>query len=67
MDNPINKDMFRAGDFTGTKIRWLHMSGEFVTEDKTYSWYGTEDQFYNLCDKYEWDALVTVKDIPYKP
>lgn len=54
------KDLYRAGDFQNLKPRWLHMSGQHLTSDITYSWIGTLDQFEALCEKYEWDGLGLV-------
>ena len=60
LDRIQAKDLYRAGDFQNLKPRWLHLSGQSLTEDKTYAWRGTARQFRAICEKYEWDGLALV-------
>lgn len=60
MDRIQSKDLYRAADFQGERPRWLHLSGTKLTEDVNYSWYGTINQFRNICRLHEWDGLEAV-------
>jgi hypothetical protein len=60
LDRIQEKDLYRAGDFQNIQPRWLHLSGERLTEDINYSWRGTLGQFKAICEKHEWDGLSLV-------
>jgi hypothetical protein len=49
----IKLNLYKAGDFSEQKPKWLHMSGQGFTYDKTYAWCGTIEQFINLSDIYD--------------
>lgn len=63
MDRIQPQDLYRAVDFNKDRPRYLHISGDFLTSDKNYSWYGTKKQFNKICELHEWDALSLVPDI----
>ena len=58
LDRIQPKDLYRAADFQGERPRYLHLSGNFLTLDKDYSWSGTKSQFRQICREKEWDALT---------
>lgn len=60
LDRTQEKDLYRAADFQNQKPRWLHLSGESLTEDVNYSWRGTLSQFRAICKKHEWDGLTPI-------
>jgi hypothetical protein len=62
LDRIQPSDLYRAGDFQGIRPRWLHLSGQSLTEDVNYSWYGTKRQFREICKRFEWDGLSLVSD-----
>lgn len=61
LDRIHPSDLYRAADLQGERPRYLHLSGQFLTEDKNYSWYGTKRQFRKICALYEWDALTLIR------
>lgn len=60
LDRIQPSDLYYAIDIQKTPIRYLHLCGTKLTEDKNYAWYGTKRQFRNLCKEYEWDALFLI-------
>lgn len=57
---PNEEKEYRAADTTDFPIRYLNMSGQDLTTNKNYAWSGTEEQFQNICEKYEWDGLSLI-------
>lgn len=57
-----NKDLVRAIDMEGPRLRWLHMNGKELTTDRFWSWVGTPEQFQNLQQNYGWDGLRSIPD-----
>lgn len=63
LDRIQPEHLYRAVDTQGKRPRYLHLSGESLTTDKNYSWYGTKAQFRKICKQFEWDALDLVQDV----
>lgn len=57
LDRIHPSDLYYAVDIQKHPIRFLHLSGEKLTTDKNYAWYGTKRQFKNLVKLHEWDGL----------
>lgn len=53
-------DLYYAVDTQKHPMRYLHLSGTKLTEDRNYAWYGTKRQFTVLCKLHEWDALSLI-------
>lgn len=60
LDRIQPSDLYYAADTQKHPLRFLHLSGRFLTTDKNYAWYGTKRQFRNLCKVFEWDALSLI-------
>ncbi|WHM52942.1 hypothetical protein [Sulfitobacter phage vB_SupP_AX] len=60
LDRIQPQDLYYAIDTQKHPIRYLHLSGEKLTTDKNYAWYGTKRQFRNLVRIHEWDGLSLI-------
>ena len=57
---PRKKDLYRAANFDELRPRFLHLSGEGLTTNKTYSWIGSKAQFENLVKTKNLKGLIPV-------
>lgn len=60
LDRIRPEDLYYAVDTQLLTTRFLHLSGEKLTTDSNYAWYGTRRQFRNLCKIHGWDALSLI-------